>query len=200
MIKIIRSFIFLAILVGTVHAHAAVSPISFGIVRPIQFPPEDFTVTGARISLLWGEHRNMYGLDLGLMGNITEQEFTGLAISGVFNMTMGNTTIVGLQLAGLTNINTNKVFVGGLQLAAGMNINEAASTVAGLQAALLANLSPFTDIYGVQMGLYNRAAIVHGLQIGLVNVTDSLHGFQIGLINFNHKGTFAVSPILNAGF
>ncbi|MGZ3796156.1 MAG: LA_2272 family surface repeat-containing protein, partial [Pseudobdellovibrionaceae bacterium] len=74
------------------------------------------------------------------------------------------------------------------------------STVAGIQLALLANLSAFTDIYGLQVGLYNRAKDVYGLQVGLVNVTDNLHGVQIGLINFNHKGPFAMSPILNIGF
>jgi hypothetical protein len=200
MFKTIRNFLGLVAISLTFQAHAAVSPISLGIVRPLQFPPEDFTVTGARISVLWGEHRNMYGLDLGLLGNITEQEFKGLAISGVFNITEGQTTIIGLQLAGLTNFNTNKIDVVGFQLAAGLNMNEAASSVSGLQAALLANIAPYTDIYGLQVGLYNRALDVHGLQLGLVNVTDSLHGFQIGLINFNHKGTFVVSPILNAGF
>jgi hypothetical protein len=87
-----------------------------------------------------------------------------------------------------------------VQFALGVNYNSAASSVSGLQAALLANIAPFTDIYGVQFGLYNRAKDVYGLQLGLVNVADNLHGVQIGLVNFNHKGTFVVSPILNVGF
>jgi hypothetical protein len=181
-------------------AQAAISPISVAIVPPVQFPPGDFSVTGLRASVLWGKHRDVYGLDFGLLGNITEQTFTGIAVSGVFNNTHGTTTILGLQLAGITNINTNKTSVYGLQAALGVNYNSAAATVAGIQLALLANVAPFTDIYGLQVGLYNRAKEIYGFQIGLVNVADNLHGIQIGLANFNHKGPFAISPILNVGF
>ena len=179
---------------------AGVSPLAVSLVPPLEFPPADFTVTGARLSVLWGHQRNFYGVDLGLGGNITDLEYKGLAISGLFNNTRGTTTILGLQLAGIANINESKTHVYGLQVALGANYNESESTVSGLQIALLTNLSAFTDIYGAQIGLYNRAKDVYGLQIGLVNVAESLHGIQIGLLNFNHKGTFVVSPILNAGF
>jgi hypothetical protein len=181
-------------------AHAAISPVSVAIVPPVQFPPGDFSVTGVRASVLWGKHRDVYGLDVGLLGNITEQTFTGVAVSGIFNNTRGVTNILGLQFAGITNINTNKTSVYGLQAALGANYNAAAANVVGIQLALLANVAPFTDIYGLQIGLYNRAKEVYGFQIGLVNVADNLHGIQIGLANFNNKGPFAISPILNVGF
>jgi hypothetical protein len=179
---------------------AAVSPLSVSIVPPIEFPPADFTVTGARASVLWGKHRDLYGVDVGLLGNITEQTFTGIAVSGVFNNTRGITNILGLQFAGLANVNTNKVSVYGLQATLGVNYNSAASSIAGVQLGLIANISPFTDIYGFQVGLYNKAKDVYGLQIGLVNVADNLHGIQIGLVNFNSKGPFVVSPLINVGF
>jgi hypothetical protein len=180
-------------------AFAAVSPVSVAIAPPIQFPPGDFNVTGVRASLLWGKHRSVYGIDVGLLGNITEQTFTGIAVAGGFNKTGGDTTITGLQLAGGANINTNKTTIVGLQAALGMNYNTGASTIAGVQLALV-NMSAFTDIYGVQAGLYNKAKDVYGLQLGLINVADNLHGIQIGLVNFNAKGPFAISPILNIGF
>ncbi|MNS86713.1 hypothetical protein D3C72_1206240 [compost metagenome] len=180
-------------------AQAAISPVSISVAPPVQFPPNDFAITGVRASALWGKHRNVYGIDVGLLGNITEQTFTGLAVSGLFNRTMGTTTITGLQLAGLTNINTSKTRVFGLQAALGANINTAESSVAGLQLAL-ANISDHTSIYGVQAGLYNKAKEVYGFQIGLINVTDNLHGIQIGLVNFNKSGPFAISPVLNVGF
>ena len=181
-------------------AQAALSPVSVAIIPPVQFPPSDFSVTGVRASVLWGQHRDLYGLDFGLLGNITEQSFTGIAVSGIFNNTRGVTNILGLQFAGITNINTNKVSVYGLQAALGANYNGAAADVVGVQLALFANIAPFTDIYGVQIGLYNRAKEVYGFQIGLVNIADNLHGIQIGLANFNHKGPFAISPLLNVGF
>lgn len=199
-----RYLAFFLVLIGALFsatsAKAAASPLSIAIVPPIQFPPDDFSVTGLRGSALWGHHRNFYGLDLGLLGNVTDQEFTGLAVSGAFNYTRGTTHAIGLQLAGLTNVNTSKTAVYGLQVAGVLNYNSAASTVRGLQLALLANQSPFTDIYGAQVGIYNRAKDVYGLQIGVVNVADNLHGLQIGLVNFNHSGPFAISPFLNVGF
>lgn len=197
--KILSSLLGLVLLLSAVSAEAAVTPLSFGIAPPVQFPPSDFTITGVRLSGLWGRHRDLYGIDIGGLGNITEQSFVGLGASGVFNYTKGNTTILGIQLAGLTNINTNKTDVYGLQLALGLNNNTAASSVKGLQFAAV-NLSSFSDIYGVQAGIYNSAKEVYGIQIGLVNVTDNLHGIQIGLINFHRKGLVGVSPFLNIGF
>ncbi len=179
-------------------AHGALSPVAISILPPLQFPPEDFSVTGVRASVLWGRHRDVYGIDLGLIGNQTKQDFVGTGIAGGFNWTQGNTTILGLQLAAVANINTQKTNVYGIQAAA-LNWNEATSSTVGLAIAL-ANISPHTDVYGVQVGVYNKAAKVYGFQIGLVNVTESLRGLQIGLINFHQKGLFVVSPIINFGF
>ncbi len=196
----LTAFIFFGFLTSAKEARAAFTPLSIGVAPPLQLPPSDFAVTGARVSLLWGHHRSLYGVDLGLLGNITDLNFAGAAVSGVFNLTHGTTQVLGLQLAGITNINTNKTTVLGFQLAGLLNQNTAQSSVAGLQAALAANIAPFTTIYGVQAAIYNRAQEVYGLQIGLINVTENLHGVQIGLLNFNHKGLFTVAPFLNVGF
>lgn len=178
---------------------AAISPLSLNLVPPLQFPPDDFSVTGARISLFWGQHRDMYGIDLGLIGNITEQTFTGIGVSGLFNYTKGETTSIGLQLAGLTNLNAGKVGIYGLQASLGLNMNAGEGRLVGVGLAI-ANHMPFTDVYGLQAGIYNKARDVYGFQIGLVNVATNLHGVQIGLLNFNEKGLFAVAPFLNVGF
>lgn len=181
-------------------AEAMLSPLSINIVPPLQFPPSDFSVTGVRASLLWGSHRNVYGFDLGVIGNVTTVAFVGIAVSGGFNMNYGSTTAIGTQAAGLFNYNDNKAYIYGAQLALGLNYNKAQSAVSGLQLAAIANLSKFTNIYGVQAAVFNQAQDVYGLQIGLVNMCSNLHGLQIGLLNFNEKGTFAVSPFLNVGF
>jgi hypothetical protein len=180
-------------------AQAAISPIAIDIAAPLQFPPEDFYVTGLRVSALWGEHRGVYGIDIGGIGNISDQTFAGLAVAGGFNWTKGNTTIVGLQAAGLMNYNVQKTNVVGVQVAA-VNSNVAESTIVGLEIGPIANLAPHTTIYGFQVGLYNKAYEVNGFQIGLLNFTTTLHGLQIGLVNFNEKGLFSVCPILNFGF
>ncbi len=181
-------------------ASSSISPIAIGILPPIQFPSDEFTVTGLRLSALWGHHRDLYGFDFGGLGNITEQTFTGVGISGLANLTHGQAKIIGLQLAGVLNMATQKMDVYGLQIAGGLNLLEAESKVVGLQVAILGNHGPNTNVYGAQLGLYNRARTVYGFQIGLVNFAKDLHGIQIGLINFNETGIFGVAPILNAGF
>jgi hypothetical protein len=187
-------------LITAPRAHAALSPLGVSIIPPLEFPPEDFAVTGVRVSVLWGKTRDVYGFDFGLVGNVTQQNFVGIGVSGLFNLNEGAATVIGLQLAGGANINVNKAQIYGLQVAGGVNSNQAESTVVGVQLAALSNYSPYTKVYGAQISLYNRAREVNGFQIGLFNVADSLHGIQIGLLNFNHTGLFAVAPILNIGF
>lgn len=181
-------------------AKAAVSPLSIGILPPVQFPPGDFDVAGVRASILWGEHRSLYGFDFGLIGNITDVNFAGMAVSGIFNITHSTTNVLGIQAAGFTNVNTAKTTITGIQVALGVNENVTNTTLTGFQIAGLANLSSFTTVRGFQVALFNKAQDVYGFQIGLVNVAQNVHGLQIGIINFNDKGLFAVSPILNFGF
>jgi len=192
-------FLFIALLGLSSIGSASFSPLSVGLVPPLEFPPNDFNIVGARISLIYGKQRDVFGLDLGLVGNTTDGSFGGTAFSGVFNYNKGDVTVLGLQAAGGVNINANKTHVYGLQLAGLANINNAESSVTGLQLAL-ANVSEHTQVYGFQVGVYNRAQDVYGFQIGLVNVATNLHGVQIGLLNFNRTGLLAVSPILNVGF
>lgn len=182
----------------TSQALAAVSPLSLSLAPKVQFPPQDFTITGARLSLL-GSQEEVYGFDIGAIGNMTTQNFAGLAVSGLFNYNKGQTRALGAQLAGVTNINTGKTTVVGLQAALGANYNSAETHVYGLQLAL-ANISGHTTVNGAQIGVYNRARSVRGFQIGVINVTENLSGIQIGLLNFHRKGVFSVAPIINIGF
>lgn len=181
----------------SVSSYAAVSPLSISVFPPAQFPPSDFTTTGLRASVLWGDHRDLYGFDIGAIGNITEHGFGGIGFSGVFNITHGQTA--GMQVAGLFNLNTGKADLYGLQFSGLLNRNTAASSLLGVQLAI-ANLSDFTNITGFQIGLFNRALNVNGFQIGLINMTKNLHGIQIGLLNFYTQGLFIVSPVINIGF
>jgi hypothetical protein len=179
-------------------AQAGVSPLGLSIVPPLELPPSSFTVVGARLSVIYGEHVNMYGFDVGAIGNITDQNFVGIAVAGGFNYNKGTATIIGLQAAGIANVNQNKADIFGLQVAL-VNVNEAESVIGGLEVGLVNN-SSFTNIIGAQVGLYNKAHVVNGFQIGLVNDADTLHGIQIGLANFNHTGLFSFAPFLNIGF
>lgn len=186
--KITYLFIIIGFLSSTAFAagkegkYSSATPLGLGIVPPVQFPPSNFDVKGLRLSLIYGVNRKVYGIDVGLIGNMTNQYSSGTAIAGIFNYNRGNSTIVGAQIAGLANINKED------------------GSVYGVQASLGANLSKFTDIHGAQIGLYNTARHVYGLQLGLVNRAANLHGLQIGLANFNDEGPFRVSPLINFGF
>lgn len=197
--KILRTWALGLCLFGS-QSRAALSPVAISIIPPVQFPSEDVTVTGPRISLLWGDHRNAYVADIGLIGNMTSLNFGGFAVSGVFNYNAGVSTILGFQVAGIVNINKNVTTVVGVQFAGLVNYNTAASSVVGLQIAAAANMSPFTNIWGAQIGIYNSARVINGLQIGLVNVAEFVRGLQIGLINIHRQGLFVISPLINVGF
>jgi len=157
------------------------TPIGLGVVAPVQFPPADFVIKGLRLSLGWGTNRAVHGIDLGLIGNTTETDFRGLAVSGLFNLNYSRATIIGLQAA------------------LGANINRGYTNTYGFQLAL-ANIGEYNNIHGAQIGIYNRADRVHGIQLGLVNSCKNLKGLQIGLANFNGGGPFRVSPLINFGF
>jgi hypothetical protein len=157
------------------------TPLAIGIFPPVQFPPSKFDVTGLRLSLLMGRHRNTHGIDLAVLGNRTDQDFGGLALAGGFNYIGGRATIIGLQAAIGANINKGEAKVYGLQLA-------------------LANIGKHTEVNGIQFGLYNRAHVVRGFQIGLVNVTNALYGIQLGLANYNDSGRFRMTPLINFGW
>ena len=179
-------------------AHALVSPIGVALIPQAELPPADFTITGLRLNLLWGDHHNVYGIDLGTLVNSTSLNSGGIQIAGGLNINHGTTSVVGAQVAGIANLNTNKLTVFGAQ-AALYNSNLAEGEIVGIQVGVI-NRNPHTKIAGLEVGLYNEALEVYGFQIGLFNKVDDLHGLQIGLINFNTRGLFAFAPILNIGF
>lgn len=186
MSKLIQLFLFITIFSFAGFSYAkppvgSATPIGLGIYPPVQFPNTKFAVSGVRMSVLMGENREMSGIDIGLIGNNTGQDFVGLAIAGLFNWNQGTATIFGAQLAGIINLNEERGSVYGLQLA-------------------IVNQSQFIDIYGLQVGLFNKANSIYGLQVGLFNYTKNLHGLQIGLANYNDGGPFRVSPLINFGF
>jgi hypothetical protein len=179
-------------------ARAGYTPIGLGVAPPAQLPPRSFSIIGARLSAGYGVNKDVYGVDLGAIGNITENQFVGVGVSGLFNWNKGHATVIGLQAALGTNINVNKARIIGLQVS-GWNANLAESTMVGVGLGL-GNQSPNMTMIGVQAGVYNTARHVYGFQIGLVNRAENLHGIQIGLLNFNTHGLFSLAPILNIGF
>jgi hypothetical protein len=79
----IRATTALALLLSLLVPAAAQAdgPISLGVVPPVQMVPEDQSVTALRISLLYGRHADLTGLDLSLIGRNTG-DVRGVAFAG----------------------------------------------------------------------------------------------------------------------
>lgn len=166
-------------------------PFGFALMPKVETPDEDWDVVVFRLNLFVGRHRCVYGLDLGILGGMADQEMDGLAISVIFNdigMSDG-----ALQFAGIFN-HADWNF-SGLQLAAGFCWTEGAFS--GLQVALANKVG---RLGGVQIGAVNFAEKGSGLQIGAFNFSEQLEGFQIGVINVNRDSSVPMFPILNFAF
>jgi hypothetical protein len=135
------------------------TPLEVALFPPLQLPGTGFGVKGLRLSVV-GRNREVHGLDLALLGNITDVTFKGIAISGLFNYNRGGASVIGLQFAGLANLNVGHSDVYGIQIA---GYNEAGT------------------VYGLQIGLLNIANELHGIQIGLFNINRNgpFHGSPI---------------------
>ncbi len=123
--------------------YAQESPIQLSLFNPVQIVPETNSVTGLRLSLLYGKNANVNGLDVGLV-NVTTGNQVGLQY-GVVGYNEGNfngwqDNFVSIVKGNLTGLQTSAV-------------NYSAGKVTGLQIAIV-----------------NYAATMNGLQLGLVNI------------------------------
>lgn len=156
-------------------------PLGSGIFPPLQEPGTDATIKGTVSAAGWTRYQNVYGADFGIIGNIVDKDFVGMAASGIFHVTNGRAVILLFQASGVTNINNGKAYILGVQIALGSNYSGGETYVGGIQ------LSPFnhgkTTIYGLQAGIVNEAESVYGFQIGIINRVKNLHGLQVGVLN-----------------
>ena len=125
------------------NVYAQESPIQVALFNPVQIAPETNSITGLRLSLLYGKNANVNGLDVGLV-NVTTGNQLGLQY-GVVGYNEGNFN--GWQDNFVSIIKGN---LSGLQTGA---VNYTAGKVSGLQIAIV-----------------NYAATMNGLQLGLVNI------------------------------
>lgn len=168
-----------------------VSPLAFGIFPAVEAPSQDWDVAFLRINILAGRHRDVYGLDVGVIGNEVLGEFVGVQVAGFYNR-IGESDAA-LQFAGFIN-RCNGDFAG---LQAAVAANFADGTMTGFQFGLV-NRAARLD--GLQIGLFNIAETGSGVQIGLWNSAQSLEGLQIGIGNYNADSTMPFFPVINFAF
>ena len=156
-----------------------VTPLAVGIFPGILSPPGvEQSVMGLRVSPLVGIHRNVHGLDVGLVNIALGNE--GALQVGIFNYQQKRMSILGLQAGGLINWNAGNVSGAGVQLAGFLNKNTKGGHFLGVQSALW-NQAPHTNLYGVVLGFFNQNGYVRGFQLGVINTVDNLGGLQAGL-------------------
>ena len=131
---------------------------AFGVVSMLSFPNANHEIDGFRFNLFVGEHVDVYGLDIGILGNIVRREFNGLQIAPLFNRIGESGGSLQVSI-----FNRCHGYFSGLQVG-GANIAEKGA--------------------GAQIGFLNVGNNFQGLQIGVVNmISDSNHPL-LPFINF----------------
>ena len=155
-----------------------VVPFGIGIFPGILSPPGiKQSVTGLRISPLVGIHRDVYGVDVGVVNMAVGN--TGATQLGIFNYQGKRMNVLGLQLGALVNWNAGHVSGLGLQMAGLLNKNTDNGYFFGMQVAPW-NHSPKNNLYGTSLGLFNQNGYLRGLQMGIINRAADLGGLQVG--------------------
>ncbi len=140
---ILLGLIILAVVSFSLPASAETQPFQLALLAPAQIYPEEDSVRGIRLNVLYGRNTSVTGLDLGLVNHTTE------------GMSMG------VQL-GLVNLNEAKFtgFQDGW-------VNVMKGDFEGFQLGFV-NYAGF--VKGLQLGLVNYSESMNGLQIGLLNI------------------------------
>lgn len=182
----------LAILAGAATAKAE-AVFQFGFFAPdLQLVDASDDVKGLRIDFVYGENRNVSGVDLGVV-NSTTNDFAGLGWAPGANLVGGSAQ--GVQWSWIYS-HTAGEFTG---WQSGLIARVGGADSAGLQSGWI-NLAE-SDFKGLQLGLFNKAAHAKGVQLGFVNWADQLDGLQIGLVNYAENGDlYKVLPIVNWHF
>lgn len=119
------------------------SPFQLSLFNPIQIVPENESVSGIRLNLIYTKNVNVTGFDFGLV-NVTTGKQLGVQWGGV-NVTDGGVT--GWQ-SGFVNISRGNSV--------------------GLQTAFVNYHGGHFN--GLQFSVVNYAATLEGLQLGLINI------------------------------
>ena len=127
-------------------------PIQIALVTPVQIFPEEYTISGIRLNLIYGRNVSVTGLDLGLVNHTTTGIFKGVQ-SGLVGL--ANSDFIGYQ--------ENWV-------------NVTKGNFEGCQCGIV-NYAKFAN--GFQLGIVNYAESMKGLQIGVVNIIRQGGAFPV---------------------
>lgn len=133
-------------------AQAQDKPVQLSLVTPIQIFPEDYSITGIRLNLIYGRNASVTGVDLGLVNHTTVGETVGVQFG-----------LVGLADADFVGWQDN-------------GFNMVKGNFKGFQWGFV-NYANYAN--GLQLGFVNYTESMRGLQIGLVNIIKQGGQFPI---------------------
>lgn len=133
-------------------ANAQSKPVQLALFNPVQIFPENTSIGGIRLSLIYGKNATVSGLDWGLVTHTTSGTSMGWRSAFVG---INEANFVGLQQA----------FV---------NIND--QNAEGVQMGFYNHAGHMS---GLQLGVINHAGSMKGLQIGLINIIKSGGQFPV---------------------
>ncbi|MBF0503838.1 MAG: hypothetical protein HQL14_01930 [Candidatus Omnitrophica bacterium] len=154
-----------------------ITQLEVSLFHPLQAYPDEYSVDGFRLDLIYGINEDLQGVDL-----------------GVVNTIKGNAH--GFELGAVNRVHED---FGGWQ--SGL-FNEVGHDFKGFQLGLFANVAR-GSCTGVQAAiLFNDTEEdLRGIQFGIINTTGSLYGVQIGFFNFNDDDKYlGFFPFIHAAF
>ncbi len=136
-------------------------PVQLALFDPIQIFPANYSISGVRLSLLYGRNVSVTGIDIGLVNSTTGGTSKGLQY-GIVGINEGS--FVGWQ-ADWVSLTT--------------------SNFEGLQTGLYTQSG---HVSGVQIGLINNTGTMNGIQLGVINIIKS-GGFMpvFPIVNWSFK-------------
>ncbi len=128
-------------IMATGAANAQGKPIQLALFNPIQIVPENESISGFRLSLLYGCNKNMTGFDWGLV-----------------TRTSGNLLGVQWGFVGLVDGSSE-----------GWQSNAVSITNGAFKGLQMGIYTSANHVNGVQFGLINSTGSMKGIQLGLLN-------------------------------
>ncbi len=142
-INLLFTILILVALAFSNSSFAQEKPIQLALFNPVQIFPENTSIAGLRINLIYGKNASVTGLDWGFVNSTTGAQ-TGIQF-GAVNLTDGG--FKGWQ-EGLVNVTKGNSV--GLQMGA-VSYHQG-------------------HFNGLQFSIVNYAATLKGLQLGLINI------------------------------
>ncbi|MDP8208405.1 MAG: hypothetical protein P9L92_17190 [Candidatus Electryonea clarkiae] len=128
-------------------------PVQLSLFNPVQLFPEDDTITGIRLNLIYGKNASFTGIDWGMVNHTTQGKSLGYQQG-----------MVGIADADFTGWQNNYF------------VNYVKGDFEGLQSGAF-NYANYA--HGLQLGIINYSGSMKGVQLGFVNIIKQGGQFPI---------------------